>query len=79
MAASSTLESRVRRLLNPRPQKGVAGLMVLSSLILTLATLLPMLGSGKIASVPVSRDEVQLRWAADPFPGEMLTSDVNGR
>ena len=79
MAASSTLESRVQRLLNPRPQKGAVGLMVLSGLILTLAALLPMLGSGKIASAPVSQDEIQLRWAADPFPGEMLASERIGR
>ena len=79
MAASSTLESRVRRLLNPRPQKGVAGLMVLSGLILTLAAAIPMLGSGKIVSPPVSRDEIHLRWAADPFPGEILASERIGR
>ena len=79
MAASSTLESRVRRLLNPRPPKGVAGLMVLSGLILTLAAAIPMLGSGKIVSPPVSQEEIQLRWAADPFPGEMLASERIGR
>ena len=69
MATSSTLESRVRRLLNPHPPKGTAGLMVLSVLILTLAAALPMLGPGEIAPAPVSRDEVRTRWAADPFPG----------
>ena len=70
MAASSTLESRVRRLLNPHPPKGTAGLIVLFVLILTLAAALPMLGPAEIAPAPVSRNEVRLRWAADPFPGQ---------
>lgn len=70
MAMSSTLESRVRRLLSPCPPKGSAGLVVLSTLILTLAAVLPMLGPGEIAPAPVSRDEVRTRWAADPFPGQ---------
>jgi beta-lactamase regulating signal transducer with metallopeptidase domain len=79
MAASSSLESRVRRLLSPRPPKGAAGLVVLSVLVLTLAAALPMFGSAKIAPAPVSRDEVRMRWAADPFPGETLVSDATGR
>ena len=79
MAASSTLESRVRRLLNPHPPKGTAGLVVLSALVLTLATALPMLGSGEIAPATVSRDEVRMRWAADPFPGESHISKAPGR
>jgi beta-lactamase regulating signal transducer with metallopeptidase domain len=69
MATSSTLESRVRRLLSPRPPKGTAGLVVLSTLILTLAAVLPMLGLREIVPAPVSQDEVRMRWAADPFPG----------
>lgn len=79
MAASSTLESRVQRLLHPSRPQGAAGLLVLSALILTLAAVLSMLSTGKIALAPVSRDEVLLRWAADPFPGEVPPLNANGR
>lgn len=79
IAARSTLESRVRRLLNPRPPQGVSGLVMLFALVLTLAAALPMLGPEKLAPALISRDEVRLRWAADPFPGEALISETPGR
>jgi beta-lactamase regulating signal transducer with metallopeptidase domain len=79
MATSSTLESRVRRLLNPRPPKGTAGLVALAVLTLTIAASLSMIGAGRIIPAPVSRDEVRTRWAADPFPGETLAAEATGR
>ncbi|MES2923055.1 MAG: M56 family metallopeptidase [Verrucomicrobiota bacterium] len=79
MAARSTLESRVRRLLNPHPSQATAGLAGLFILTLTVAAALPMIGSGKISPEPVSRDEVRTRWAADPFPGESVISKTPGR
>lgn len=67
MAATSSLESRVRRLLGPRKPRGSAGLIALGVLALGFAGCLAMLGSRTVA---VSEKEVEMRWAADPFPGE---------
>lgn len=75
MAASSTLESRVRRLLNPRPPHATAGLAGPVILTLTIAAALPMMVPGKLPPAPVPRDEVGMRWAADPFPGESFDSN----
>ena len=79
MAAGSTLESRVRRLLTPLPPKGAAGVVVLAVLTLTLAASLAMIGAGTMAPAPVSREEVRMRWSADPFPGESLVLTTPGR
>jgi len=79
MATSSTLESRVRRLLNPCPPKGAAGLVALAALTLTIAASLSMIGAERIIPAPVSRDEVRTRWAADPFPGETIAPEATGR
>jgi beta-lactamase regulating signal transducer with metallopeptidase domain len=67
MAATSSLESRVRRLLDSRKRRGSAGIIALGVLALGFAGGLAMLGSRAVA---VSEKEVEVRWAADPFPGE---------
>ena len=79
MAAGSTLEWRVRRLLNPHPPRGNAGLIVLAGITLTLAGVLSLFVPGKITPEPVSTDDVRMRWAADPFPGEPVGVVVPGR
>lgn len=79
MAASSTLESRVRRMLNPRQPGGAAGLVALAVLTLTIAVSLAVIGAGKVLPVPVSQNEVRMRWSADPFPGETAVSETPGR
>jgi hypothetical protein len=70
MAERASLEDRVRRLMENRDPVGtmavplVIGLTVLAALALSLAGSKTSVGNG------VSADDVGIRWAADPFPGE---------
>lgn len=70
MAGTSSLEARVGRLIAPRKPQGNIGLIVLVALTLACAGVFASLGPRRETSVPVSRDEVELRWSAQPFPGE---------
>ena len=70
MAVASTLESRVRRLMKPRDPTGTAMLAVLITLTLAFAGALASFGPAMHTSAPVPAGEVDLRWSADPFPGE---------
>lgn len=79
MAASSTLESRVRRMLTTREPKGTAGLVGLSAVTLTIAAALSMIGAGRMPPSPVSQEEVRMRWSADPFPGEVPATGTTSR
>lgn len=70
MAVASTLESRVRRLIKPRDRTGSAMLAVLITLTLAFAGALATFGPSLQEDAPVSAEEVDLRWSANPFPGE---------
>lgn len=69
MAVASTLESRVRRLIKPRDHTGSAMLAVLITLTLAFAGALATFGPSLREDAPVSAEEVDLRWSANPFPG----------
>lgn len=70
MAGRSSLESRVRRLVGPRKPQGGAGLLALIALSVISAGVLASLGAARQAEAVVSKGEVDLRWSANPFPGE---------
>ena len=70
MAVASTLESRVRRLMKPSDPAGAAMLAVLITLTLAFAGALATFGPALHDSAPVSAEEIDMRWSADPFPGE---------
>ena len=70
MAGKSTLEVRVRRLMQNRDRRGMAGVSLLVCTMVTGALLLASLGTRQLAPAAVSPEEVRLRWSADPFPGE---------
>ncbi len=70
MSVHSTLESRVRRMVRPRKEQGTIGLFTMITLAILSAGALASLGSRKGLEAPVSEDEVQRRWAANPFPTE---------
>jgi beta-lactamase regulating signal transducer with metallopeptidase domain len=70
MAGTSSLEARVRRLVLPRKQKGSVGLCALVFLTLAGAGALATLSSRAEIKTPFTPAEVELRWSADPFPGE---------
>ncbi|GAA5118190.1 M56 family metallopeptidase [Luteolibacter yonseiensis] len=68
MSTSSSLEDRVRRLMIPRRQLGAAGIFTLVALAVIVAGGLAIFTAAPEAS-PVTSDEVELRWSANPFPG----------
>lgn len=70
MSASKSLESRVCRLVRPLKKQGIAGLFVWILVVVLSAGALGSFGSRKEMDAPVSKDEVELRWSANPFPGE---------
>ena len=70
MATSSSLEARVKRLMKPSGQAGSAGLIMLVALTITFASGLAIFGPSLRQSPAVPQSEVDLRWAANPFPGE---------
>lgn len=67
MAAASTLEVRVRRMMHPQGNQGSAWGFVLVVIAVTCAGGLAILGP---KSVTNGAGEVELRWSANPFPGE---------
>ncbi len=69
MAVASSLESRVRRLMKPKGNRGNAPLFVLVTLTMAFAGVLAMLGPSPREAAPVPAEEVELRWSANPFPG----------
>ena len=70
MAATSSLESRVRRLMKPQADSGSASLAVLITLSLACAGALATFGPSMRPEPEISADELELRWSANPFPGE---------
>ena len=70
MAETSSLESRVRRMLEPSRKSSGTILLALGSLGLVAACSLTMIGREPANDTPVPAAEVQLRLTADPFPGE---------
>jgi beta-lactamase regulating signal transducer with metallopeptidase domain len=69
MSASSSLEDRVRRLVTPRCRLGSASVFVLLTITIAVAGALALFTVAPETS-RVSADEVELRWSANPFPGE---------
>lgn len=70
MAASSSLETRVQHLVSPPIPHGSASLVVLIGLTLVSAGAIALLGSGPGEATRASANEAELRWSANPFPGE---------
>jgi beta-lactamase regulating signal transducer with metallopeptidase domain len=67
MANPSSLQNRIFRMLRPSSRSGTIAFSLLAILGATAACALSMVGN---EVSPVSKDEVQLRLTADPFPGE---------
>lgn len=70
MAERSSLESRVRRLISPGQRMSLAGLMSLVVLAMLVAGALASVGGKVNPNTAVPQREVDLRWSANPFPGE---------
>ena len=70
MAESSSLESRVRRMIVPVGDFSGKTPLVLAVLGLVAAFSLSMIGRETVTDAPALESEVQLRLTADPFPGE---------
>jgi beta-lactamase regulating signal transducer with metallopeptidase domain len=70
MSASSSLEMRVGRLVRPGTGQGSLGILAWIVFVFLTAGAFASIGPRKGFSIPVSHDEVQLRWSANPFPGE---------
>lgn len=70
MAETSSLESRVTRMLKPAGTVATAMLLVLGGLGMIAAISLSMIGRQTKNDAPVPAAEVQLRLTADAFPGE---------
>ena len=70
MAETSSLESRVRRMLMPARGFNGRTLLAFGGLGLVAACSLSMIGREAENDAPVPAEEVQLRLTADPFPGE---------
>lgn len=68
MAEKSGLESRVRRMMEDHRDQGTMGTSCLILFAVAVAGLLAILGSEKISEY--TRQEIDLRRTADPFPGE---------
>jgi beta-lactamase regulating signal transducer with metallopeptidase domain len=70
MSASTSLESRVRRLMRPDAPQGRVGIVLLATLAVVMAAVLASIAPVDVSGPPVFAEEVKLRWSADPFPGE---------
>jgi beta-lactamase regulating signal transducer with metallopeptidase domain len=70
MASASMLESRIVRMTRRGGFAGTGALVLLACAGLGAACALSMIGRGNGGSRPISAGEVDLRWSADPFPGE---------
>ena len=67
MADGRPLESRVRRILRPASPSGTASLVLLG-VVAGIGTCLFAI-SGSHRETPIPSDEIELRFSADPFPG----------
>lgn len=72
MSTRSSLEMRVGRLVRPKKGQGSIGLFACIALPILSAGALASFGPRRGIEAPVSNEEVQLRWSANPFPGESL-------
>lgn len=70
MAERSSLELRVRHLMQPRGAKGFVTLAVLAFITVGGAALLATGGTRPQSSPAPDREEVELRLSADPFPAD---------
>lgn len=70
MAEMSSLESRVRHLMQPSPRRGFFTLALLGSLTLTAAAVLSLIGRHPATGKTVDREDIQLRLSANPFPAD---------
>lgn len=66
MATRSTLESRVTRMVRPRPR----GSAILLGLLLAAMTAMAGIFAALRPAAAVPQSEIDLRWSANPFPGE---------
>lgn len=69
VSASSSLEDRVRRLMTPRSPLGSASVILLVTITIGIAGALALFTAAPEVT-SVSAEEVDLRWSANPFPGE---------
>lgn len=69
MAERSSLEYRVRRLVNARKPQGVAGVGLMIAVAVVSASAFALIGFKSVVAPRVSPGEVRTRWSADPFPG----------
>lgn len=69
MAESCPLESRVRRMLTPATLPRNRWLAALGALGMLAAGAFAMVGRAPDATKPTAADDIRLRLAADPFPG----------
>lgn len=70
MAERSSLEQRVRHLMQPHGAKGFVTLAVLAFITVGGATILATGGARPHPSLTPDREEVELRLSADPFPAD---------
>lgn len=70
MATASTLEIRVRRMMNPHVTRGGVGLGLLIGLSISMALGFALIGSKSVSSDRLKQIDSELRWSANPFPGE---------
>lgn len=69
MAVRSSLESRVRRLMAPQGKRGSASLLMLIVLGVLAGGGLALIGLSAGADDGLLKQDAELRWSADPFPG----------
>ena len=65
----STLEMRVKRLMGPAPRLGAAVVGTLIAVAVGMAVASASLSTDNKKYAIISTQEVELRWSADPFPG----------
>ena len=70
MAETSSLESRVRRMLKPSGALSATNLALLGLLGVVSACTLAMIGRPTQKSPDITTTETELRWTANPFPAE---------
>ncbi len=56
--------------MKPRENHGSVALVILITLTLAFAGALATFGPSQREDAPVSAEDVELRWSANPFPGE---------
>ena len=65
----STLEMRVKRLMGPAPRLGAAVVGTLIAVAVGMAGVAASLSIDNKKHAVISTKEVELRWSANPFPG----------